>query len=107
MTIDKKRSNRYSQKMKNWFVYILECADKTLYTGITTDVKRRVEQHNKGVGAKYTRARLPVKPVFSIEVADRSGASKMEYRIKRLSKRQKLALISENKTGYLLPIEKR
>ena len=102
MTIDKKRSSRYSQKMKNWFVYILECADKTLYTGITTDVKRRVEQHNKGVGAKYTRARLPVKPVFSIEVADRSEASKIEYKIKKLDKKEKLALIAENKSRISL-----
>ena len=82
--------------MKNWFVYILECADKTLYTGITTDIKRRVVQHNNGVGAKYTRARLPVNSVFSFEVADRSEASKIECKIKKMSKKQKLALIAGN-----------
>jgi putative endonuclease len=75
-----------------WFVYILECADGSLYTGITTDVNKRLETHNKGKGAKYTRARLPVKLRVSFEAADRSSASKEEYRIKQLTREQKLKL---------------
>jgi putative endonuclease len=75
-----------------WYVYILECADGTLYTGITTDVNKRVATHNKGKGAKYTKTRLPVKVRCIFEAEDRSAASKEEYRIKQLSRKQKLEL---------------
>jgi putative endonuclease len=75
-----------------WYVYILECADGTLYTGITTDVNKRLETHNKGKGAKYTRVRLPVKLRVYFEAEDRSSASKEEYRIKQLTREQKLKL---------------
>lgn len=75
-----------------WFVYILECSDGTLYTGITTDVNKRLETHNKGKGAKYTRCRLPVKLRVYFESIDRSTASKEEYRIKQLTREQKLKL---------------
>lgn len=81
--------------MQTWFVYILECSDKTLYTGITTDIKRRVKEHNAGTGARYTRARIPLKLVFQTRVTDRSSASKLEYEIKQLSRKQKLAIITE------------
>jgi putative endonuclease len=67
-----------------WYVYILQCSDGTLYTGITTDINRRVETHNKGKGAKYTKTRLPVVLMVSFESTDRSNASKEEYRIKQL-----------------------
>lgn len=76
-----------------WFVYILECSDGTLYTGCTNDLNRRVEQHNKGKGARYTRMRLPVVLKASFEAKDRSDAMKEEYRIKQLSRKEKLQLI--------------
>ena len=78
-----------------WFVYIIQCQDETLYTGITTDLDRRLEEHNSSVkGAKYTRGRGPVKLVYSAEMGDRSSASKEEYRIKQLSREEKLSLLS-------------
>ena len=79
-----------------YYVYIVECADKTLYTGIATELERRVEEHNNSEkGAKYTRVRRPVKLVYSEEYPDRSTASKREYEIKKKMNRvQKLALIN-------------
>jgi putative endonuclease len=79
--------------MKKWYVYILQCADGTLYTGITTDVNRRLNEHNSGKGAKYTRTRLPVMVVAVTEASSRSEASKEEYRIKQLTREQKMKLI--------------
>lgn len=80
------------------FVYILECADGTLYTGWTTDIEERVKTHNSGTGAKYTRSRLPVKLVYSEEVEDRSAALKREAAIKKLTRAKKELLIkSANK----------
>jgi putative endonuclease len=74
-----------------WHVYILSCSDDTLYTGITNDLERRVEEHNSSkLGAKYTRGRRPVKLVYSKEVISRSEALKEEYRIKQLSREEKL-----------------
>ena len=78
-----------------WFVYIVECKDGTLYTGVTTDVLRRVGEHNSGKGAKYTRNRKPVVLRAFFECGDRSLASKEEYRIKQLSRVEKLALIED------------
>jgi len=78
-----------------WFVYILLCNDSTLYTGITTDLARRISQHNEGKGAKYTSMRRPIKLVYFIDKPDRSSASKEEYRIKQLTRLQKLNLIKE------------
>jgi len=80
--------------MKKWYVYIVECADGSLYTGITIDVHRRILEHNYGMkAAKYTRSRRPVRLVWTKEVANRSEASKEEYRIKRLKRKEKLELI--------------
>ena len=78
-----------------YYVYIVECADKTLYTGIATELERRVEEHNNSEkGAKYTRVRRPVKLVYSEEYPDRSTASKREYEIKKkMSRVEKLKLI--------------
>ena len=78
-----------------WYVYILECSDGTLYTGITTDLDKRLKTHNNGKGAKYTRVRLPVVLRDSFETADRSSASKEEYRIKQLTRKEKLKLIND------------
>ncbi len=80
--------------MKKWYVYIVECADGSLYTGITTDVHRRILEHNYGMkAAKYTRSRRPVKLVYRKEVSNRSEASKEEARIKKLTRARKLELI--------------
>jgi putative endonuclease len=84
--------------MSRWFVYILRCADDTLYTGITTDVSRRINEHNglsKIKGAKCTRARRPVKLVYSEPCTDRSAAGKREWEIKQLSRTQKMLLIKK------------
>lgn len=85
-----------SEQVTHWYIYILRCADNSLYTGITTDLKRREQEHNstKGVAAKYTRARQPVVVVYHEQMADRSSALKREIAIKKLSKKQKEALVA-------------
>jgi len=77
-----------------YYLYILKCADDTLYTGITVDLERRVKEHNtSSLGAKYTTARRPVELVYSKKYKDRSSASKQECQIKDLSRIEKLKLI--------------
>jgi putative endonuclease len=77
-----------------WTVYFLRCNDNSLYTGITTDIKRRLHQHNNTkLGAKYTRARRPVKLVYSETAIDKSTASKREYQLRTLSKIKKEQLV--------------
>lgn len=79
-----------------YYLYILECADQTLYTGITVDLERRVLEHNTSkVGAKYTKARRPVQLIYSKKFRTRSTASKEEYRIKKLSRSAKFSLITK------------
>jgi len=78
----------------SYYVYILKCSDATLYTGITTDLSRRLKEHNSSKkGAKYTMLRRPVELLYSEEHEDRSSASKREYAIKKLSREKKLELI--------------
>ncbi|MDD5464252.1 MAG: GIY-YIG nuclease family protein [Candidatus Moranbacteria bacterium] len=78
-----------------WQLYILKCADKTFYTGVTTDLKRRVDEHNNSkLGAKYTSGRRPVELVYVKRVKNRSLALKEENRIKKLTKEEKIELIS-------------
>jgi len=80
-----------------YFVYILECADQTFYTGITTDLDRRIKEHNSSkLGAKYTKIRRPVKLIYSKEFINRSEASIEESRIKKLSKLKKLDFLKNN-----------
>lgn len=77
-----------------WYVYILECNDKTLYTGVTNNIENRLHQHNHGqVGAKYTRARRPVKLVYTEEQKNKSEAMKREHAIKKLTRVEKLNII--------------
>ena len=76
-----------------YYVYILKCCDGTLYTGITTDVQKRLATHNSGKGAKYTRSRLPVTLLYQEPQPDKSAALKRENAIKALTRPQKLALI--------------
>ena len=83
--------------MKRWYVYILRCGDGTLYTGMTDDVARRVQMHNSGKGAKYTRGRTPVKVVYTEECESYSAALKREYAIKQLARKQKLEMIQSPK----------
>ena len=82
---------------KKWFVYILRCSDGTLYTGMTDDVPRRVEVHNSGKGAKYTRGRTPVEAVYREECGSYSAALKREAAIKKLNRQTKMELIENQK----------
>jgi putative endonuclease len=75
-----------------WFVYLIECRDGSIYTGITIDVAARYAAHKSGKGARYTRSHPPRRLLATIEYPDRSAASKAEYRIKRLSPREKREL---------------
>ena len=78
---------------QTWKLYILRCGDGTLYTGITTDVARRFEEHSSGKGAKYTRGRGPLELVYQEECGDKSSASRREWEVKALSREEKLKLI--------------
>lgn len=75
-----------------WYVYMLRCGDGTLYTGVTDDVERRLAAHRAGKGAKYTRGRGPLELIYREEQPDKSAALRREIQIKRLSRRDKLAL---------------
>lgn len=79
------------------YVYILRCSDQTLYTGWTNDLKKRVETHNSGNGAKYTKNRRPVTLVYYETYENKIDAMKREYEIKQLSRAQKLELIQKGK----------
>ncbi len=80
--------------MNEWYVYILQCSDGSLYTGITVDLDRRLDEHNNSKkGAKYTRARRPVQMMYSETYENRSLASKRESAIKKLSRSEKLTLL--------------
>lgn len=79
---------------QTWFVYILRCADTSLYTGVTTDVERRLKEHNgKAMGAKYTRVRQPVTLVYTEICLSRGEAQKREAEIKKMSRPEKLGLL--------------
>lgn len=78
------------------YMYVLECADGTLYTGYAVDVERRVAAHNAGRGAKYTRSRLPVTLVANAEFASKHDAMSAEYRFKRLTREEKIRLLSDD-----------
>ena len=78
-----------------WKVYILRCCDGSLYTGITTDVTRRLREHNSGKGAKYTRTRRPIELVYQEDCADHSHALRRELEIKALPREKKLKLIEK------------
>lgn len=82
-----------------WTVYILRCGDGTLYTGCTNNLPRRLEAHQSGRGAKYTRSRLPVALAYREEVPDKSAALRREAAVKRLDRRAKLALIGGKEAG--------
>jgi putative endonuclease len=81
-----------------WFLYLIECSDGSLYTGIATDVEARFEKHLNGTGARYTRSRKPVRVLVSFELEGRSQASRAEYWVKRLSATEKWSLIAGERT---------
>lgn len=83
---------------KEWTVYILECGDGTLYTGITDDLDRRLKAHESGKGAKYTRGRGPLTLRYRETAPDKSAALKRECALKQLRKAEKMAIIHENET---------
>ena len=78
-----------------WYVYMLRCGDGSLYTGSTTDVERRLREHQGGTGARYTRSRPPVTLAYAEEAPDRSAAQRREAAIKKLPRAQKLKLIGK------------
>ena len=86
-----------------WRVYLLRCSDNSLYCGATTDIERRLTEHNGGVGSRYTRTRLPVRLVWSSGELTKSEAFKEEYRIKRLSKVMKEGIIDAGGNKKKIP----
>ena len=82
-----------------WHVYLIRCAGGSLYTGITTDVERRLSEHRAGKGAKYLRGRGPLELAYSRPIGDRAAASREEARIKRLSKAAKETLVVSPESG--------
>ena len=81
--------------MNKNFTYIVECSDHTLYTGWTNDLEKRIEAHNTGKGAKYTKTRRPVRLVYFETFATKEEAISREYHIKRMSRQEKIKLISK------------
>ena len=78
-----------------YYAYLLQCADNTIYAGYTNDLSQRIEAHNNGIGAKYTRSRLPVKLMYYEGFTSKSEALKREATLKRLSRKQKIKLIED------------
>lgn len=79
-----------------YFVYLLECSDGSYYCGYTDDLEKRVDQHNKGDGAKYTRSKMPVRLIYSEKCKDKSNALKREHEIKKMSRKKKESLVRQN-----------
>jgi putative endonuclease len=85
-------------EIKSWYVYMVQCSDGTIYTGITNDIEARIVKHNSGKGAKYTRNRIPVKLKACWPYELKSEAAKAEYAFKQLSRIQKMKLIRDYKS---------
>lgn len=88
----------------NWYLYILRCGDGTLYTGITTDVERRLEAHRSGAGAKYTRGRGPLTVAYREICGSHSDALKREMAVKKLTREQKEALMQSKEKSESTPV---
>jgi putative endonuclease len=84
-----------------WFLYILRCRDNTFYTGITTDLERRLDQHNNGTASRCTRSRLPVVRVYQEACADRSDALKRECAVKKMTREEKELLVKKKRTAVV------
>lgn len=101
MAAEKSNSVANTRQPRLYFCYIVRCADGSLYTGITTDLTRRVKQHNDGKGAAYTRLHGPVELVYAEIQPDRGTATKRESQMKRFPRSKKLQLIAELPPGKL------
>ena len=86
-----------ADQASQWYVYIVRCSDNTLYTGIATDIERRILEHNNtpGCGARYTRSRRPVSLVYQESVLNRSQALRREHEIKQMTRKEKIRLITQ------------
>src|SRR5438552_14093162 len=93
----KNRKPRADPAANKWFVYVLRCADGSLYTGIAKDVARRCQQHNDGTASRYTRSRLPVELIYHEAHPSQSSALKREAAIKAMNRREKLAMAHQGK----------
>ena len=82
-----------NDNIKEYYTYMVECADGTLYSGFTTNLEKRLAAHNSGKGAKYTRSRLPVKLVYYESFASRQEAQRREWQLKQLTRKKKLELV--------------
>lgn len=91
---------------KNWIVYLVMCADQSMYCGITNDLEKRLKNHNCGKGAKYTRARTPVKLLGTSREMTRSEALKLEYRVKKTIPSKKIAQLENSNAQMLSKIQK-
>lgn len=100
-TISSMAGKKCAPKVKtpDWFLYILKCRDNTFYTGITTDLERRLEQHNNGTASRCTRSRLPVVRVYQETCADRSEALKRECAVKKLTREEKELMVKKKRTA--------
>ncbi len=87
------------KKTPQWFLYILTCRDDTFYTGITTDLERRLTQHNAGSASRYTRSRKPVAMVYCETCGDRSAALKRECAVKKLTRKEKELMVKKRRTA--------
>ncbi|MFW6230691.1 MAG: GIY-YIG nuclease family protein [Nanoarchaeota archaeon] len=83
-------------KKKQWYVYILECMDESLYTGITNDLEKRMEAHASGMGSKYVKRKGFLQLLHAIRANDKSEASKLEYRIKQLPRNDKITFFMQH-----------
>lgn len=90
-------------KSESWFLYILECNDGTLYTGITNDITRRLQQHNDGKGARYTRTRCPVKLLYYEPCRNRAAAMVRECAVKSLPRERKMKIVRSHSARYAAP----
>ncbi len=93
---------------RKWIVYLVRCADGSLYCGVTNDLKKRLDAHNRGKGAKYTKSRGPVAVVGTSSEMSKSDAMKLEYRVKKKQANRKLSELTKNEENLIpLRIEKR
>ncbi|HWP97834.1 MAG TPA: GIY-YIG nuclease family protein [Syntrophomonadaceae bacterium] len=90
-----KKANPFEEGPVTWFVYMLQCRDGSIYTGITNELKRRVAEHQNGVGCKYTRGRCPVQLIASRAVSSRSEALSLEWQVKKMDRPGKEKLAGE------------
>lgn len=94
------KETKKKEELQRNYTYIVKCSDETLYTGWTNNLKKRLEAHNSGKGAKYTKNRRPVKLVYFEEYDTKQEAMKREYAIKQLSRQKKLALIHSHQSIF-------